>query len=261
MRNRPELELIRRLLAQRARGFPLDISVLACSKGAEVYSIARAIRSARPDLDLRLHAIDISPEVLAFAQRGSYSLDSAENSTTPDHKTTRDELAIAWTTRVDQQESIFTRMTHEEIESMFEVQGDQARIKAWLREGITWICGDASDPALVERLGPQDMVVANCFLCHMEPAAAERSLRNVARLVKPGGHLFASGIDLDVRTKVAQEMGWTPITDLLREIHEGDYSLVAGWPLEYWGLEPFRDDQPDYTIRYAAVFQIGRARP
>ena len=134
---------------------------------------------------------------------------------------------------------IFERMADEEVEAMFELTGDQARIRPWLKEGITWICGDASDPALKGVLGTQDMVVANRFLCHMKPPAAEKCLRNVARLVKPGGYLFVSGIDLDVRTRVARAMGWRPVMDLMRDIHEGDPSLRSGWPLEYWGLEPF----------------------
>jgi 2-polyprenyl-3-methyl-5-hydroxy-6-metoxy-1,4-benzoquinol methylase len=79
--------------------------------------------------------------------------------------------------------------------------------------------------------------VANRFLCHMEPAAAERCLRNIARLVKPGGYLFVSGVDLDVRTRVARGMGWKPVMDLIREIHEGDPSSRDGWPVDYTGLE------------------------
>jgi chemotaxis methyl-accepting protein methylase len=50
------------------------MSVLACSKGAEVYSMAWAIRSARPDLQLNFHAVDISQEIVDFAARGIYSL-------------------------------------------------------------------------------------------------------------------------------------------------------------------------------------------
>ena len=61
----------------------LDICVLACSKGAEVYSILWAIRSARPDLRLTLHAVDISQEILEFAERGVYSLDSSDVSKAP----------------------------------------------------------------------------------------------------------------------------------------------------------------------------------
>jgi hypothetical protein len=54
-------------------------------------------------------------------------------------------------------------------------------------------------------------------------------------------------------------LGWKPVTELLREIHDGDASLRRGWPLEYWGLEAFDDRRPDWQIRYASVFQIGEA--
>ena len=82
-------------------------------------------------------------------------------------------------------------------------------------------------------------------------------VRNIARLVKPGGYLFVSGVDLDVRTRVARGMGWKPVMDLMREIHEGDPSLRVRWPVDYTGLEPFCDVRPDWKIRYASVFQIG----
>ena len=91
----------------------------------------------------------------------------------------------------------------------------------------------------------------------MRPEAARACLRKVARLLKPGGYLFVSGFDLDVRVEVAREMRWHPVTDLLQEVREGDLSLLNGWPLEYWGLEPFSNDRPDRQIRYASVFQAG----
>ena len=153
--------------------------------------------------------------------------------------------------------SIFERMDQSEMDAMFDQEGDQAKVKSWIKEGITWRLGDASAPELIEELGTQDVVVANRFLCHMQPAAAESCLRNLARLVKPGGYLFVSGVDLDVRTKVAKEMGWQPVSDLIREIHEGDLSLATGWPLGWWGLEPFSQHEPDWMIRYASVFQVG----
>src|SRR5262249_1589243 len=136
----------------------------------------------------------------------------------------------------------------------------QARIRPWLKERVFWVCADAGSPNLVGRLGQQDIVVAYRFLCHMKPSAAENCLRNIARLVKSGGYLFVSGVDLEVRSKVAREMGLKPITALMREIHEGDASsLRDAWPVEYWGLEPFCYDRPDWRIRYAAVFQIGES--
>lgn len=261
LRNRAELELLRNLLNQKADGSSLDISVLACSKGAEVYSILQTIRSARPDLKLSMRAVDISQEILDFAERGVYSADSPNVLQASSHEIIRERVAdVTWNTRRDQIASIFYRMTDEEVGVMFQVEGDHARVRPWLREGIIWLRGDAGDPELAGVLGPQDIVVANRFLCHMKPAAAERCLRTIARLVKPGGYLFVSGIDLDVRTRVAQRLGWKPVTDLMREIHEGDPSLRNGWPLEYWGLEPFCENRPDWRIRYASVFQISEKR-
>jgi chemotaxis methyl-accepting protein methylase len=254
MRNRAELELMRRLVHHSDSS--LRIAVLACSKGAEVYSIMWAIRSARPDLSVCMHALDISPEILDFAEKGLYSLGSIDGSGSMiDGSEDGDE--VAWNTHREQNAPIFERMTGEEVSEMCEVEGDRGRIRPWLREGITWVRGDAGDPDLVKLLGPQDIVVANRFLCHMTPAAAERCLRNVARLVKPGGFIFVSGVDLNVRTRVAQTMGWKPVADLRREIHEGDSSLRQGWPLEYWGLEPLREHRRDWKVRYASVFQIG----
>jgi SAM-dependent methyltransferase len=150
-------------------------------------------------------------------------------------------------------------MSSEEMGAMFDREEDQVRVKPRFREGITWHLGDARDPGLVGALGLQDIVVANRFLCHMHPEEAEECLCNLARLVKPGGYLFVSGVDLGVRTKVARELGWRPVTELISEIHEGDPSLRRGWPLEYWGLEPFDQGRIDWKMRYASVFQHGGA--
>jgi chemotaxis methyl-accepting protein methylase len=259
LRNRPELQLMCRLLEQKSPGSDADIAVLACSKGAEVYSIVWAIRSDRPDLKLRLHALDISEEILNFAAGGVYSLAEVEAGTPKNGECVASSAAVNSNTIRDQIAPIFERMTLLEVKSMFDVEGAEAIVKPWLKEGIHWLRGDAGDQQLISTIGPQDIVVANRFLCHMQPSAAEKCLRNIAHLVKPGGYLFVSGIDLDVRTKVALDMGWKPVTELIREIHEGDISIRRGWPSEYWGLEPFDDRRPDWQIRYACVFQIGEA--
>jgi SAM-dependent methyltransferase len=125
-----------------------------------------------------------------------------------------------------------------------------------LKEGITWHERDAADPALVDVLGLQDIVVANRFLCHMEPPDAERSLRSIARLVAPGGYLFVSGVDLDIRAKVARDLGWRPVPELLEEMHDGDPSLRNSWPWGYWGLEPLDRMKPDWRMRYASAFRL-----
>jgi len=235
LRNRPELELVQRLASLKGTDRPVKLAVLGASNGAEVYSFVWAIRSARPSLKLVAHAVDISAAVLESAREGVYSLGGSE--------------------LVD--EPIFERMTEMDMEDMLDRKEDRFPVKPWIREGIAWHVGDAGDPRMRELLGPQDVVVANRFLCHMGPVEAEACLRNIARLVVPGGHLFVSGIDLDVRTKVAIDLGWKPVRELMEEIHEGDPSLRRSWPCKYWGLEPIDKNRPDWGIRYASVFQLG----
>jgi SAM-dependent methyltransferase len=238
LRNRPALELMRRLARQKAHGSTLRIAVLGCSIGTEVYSILWIIRSARPDLKVLLGAVDISKEILSFAEKGIYAPDTSQ-------------LVGA---------SIFERLNKAELVEMFDWEGNQAKVKSWLREGITWQLRDAADPELINILGPQDMVVASNFLCHMAPADAEKCLRNIVQLVSPGGYLFVSGVDLDVRTKLALDLGWEPMPELVAEIHNGDPSVRADWPWQSWGLEPLNRRRHDWQTRYAASFRIDSLR-
>jgi SAM-dependent methyltransferase len=185
-------------------------------------------------LEVIMHGVDVSGDVLEIAKKGVYSLESPELVDSP----------------------IFERMTGEEMRDMFDREGDQVKIKPWIEEGIVWMLGDAGNPEICNYLTPQDMVVANNFLCHMDPPDAERCLRNIGSMVTPGGYLFVSGVDLDIRAKVASELGWKPLRDLIEEIHEGDPVLRKDWPLECWGLEPFDKRRPDWEVRYASVFRI-----
>jgi SAM-dependent methyltransferase len=234
LRNRPALELMRRLAQQKANGSHLKIAVLGCSIGAEVYSILWTIRSARPGLKVVLCAVDISQEILKLAEIGIYTPNTSKLVGAP----------------------IFERLTAQERREMFDWEGDLATVKSWLRDGIAWRLGDAADPKLIRGLGRHDMVVASNFLCHLAPADAEKCLRNIGRLVSPGGYLFVSGVDLDVRTKVALDLGWEPVTELMAEIHDGDPSVRADWPWAWWGLEPLNRRRRDWQTRYAAAFRI-----
>ena len=92
---------MRRLVRQRAHGSTLRIAVLGCSIGAEVYSILWTIRSARPDLKVLLDAVDISKEMLSFAEKGIYAPDTSQ-------------LVGA---------SIFERLTEAEMVEMFDWDG------------------------------------------------------------------------------------------------------------------------------------------
>ena len=234
LRNRPELELIRRLMKVRVGEDQLKIAVLGSSNGAQVYSIMWAIRSLDPSRRVAIEAVDISPKALEIASRGVY--------------------ASALSDLIG--EPVLKLMSAQEEEEMFDREGEEFKVKAWIKEGITWRLGDAGAPEILDVLGPHDIVVANSFLCHMDPEDAEKCLLNIARLVAPQGYLFVSGVDLDVRTKVAKSLGWKPVAELLEEVHEGDPSLRASWPCKYWGLEPIDKRRPDWRLRYASVFQV-----
>jgi chemotaxis methyl-accepting protein methylase len=256
-RNRPELQLLVRLLDQLPLGSTVDMAVLGCSKGAEVYSMSYAVRTARQDLTLRLTALDIDKDTLEFAKTGIYSLRTAAETSDVSSSDPGGDIAAKTSRGQPPSSSVFERMSKIEIDALFERDGDCVRVKPQFRNAIDWRLGDAGDPSLGVSLGPQDIVVANRFLCHMNPDAAEACLRNLARLVKRGGYLFVSGVDLPVRTKVASDSGWQPVTDLIEEIHDGDPSLLRDWPLQYWGLEPFDRGKVDWKLRYASVFRLG----
>jgi chemotaxis methyl-accepting protein methylase/mannose-6-phosphate isomerase-like protein (cupin superfamily) len=239
LRNRPELKLISKLAEQKGEGDALKVTVLACSIGAEAYSVAWSIRSARPDLRLSMNAADISSQAVEFARAGVYPQSPTELSNT----------------------RVCEGLSAEEIDQIFEPRGEELAVRPYIREGISWHVGDAGERQVVDAFGPQDIVVANNFLCHMSPREAERCLRNLAQLVRPGGCLFVGGIDLDVRTKVAVDLGWEPVQDLLEEIHDGDTYLRRYWPFRYAGLEPLNKERRDWRTRYAAAFRIGSEGP
>ena len=234
LRNRPALELIRRIAARKARGVVLRVAVLGCSTGAEAYSVAWAIRNERADVKLAMQAMDLSKEAVEVGARGRYSRK-------PDVTDT----------------NVFERITPAEMEAMFDRDGDMFVVKPWLREGITWCVGDASDAELSEALGPQDVVIASNFLCHMDDASAEACLRNIGRLAAAGGYVIATGVDLDVRSRVAHALGWSPVEELREEIHAGDPIMTGLWPCHYAALEPLDKRRPDWRRRYAAAFRIG----
>ena len=234
LRNRAQLEQIRRLAVTRPEGASFDLAVLGCSIGAEVYSVLWTIRKARPDLKVKTMALDISPEVLAVAERAVYSSEAS--------------ALVGW--------SIFDRLSEAEREQIFDWDGNEGTVKPWIRAGVRFQLGNAADPEIVRTLGPQDMVLASNFLCHMAPMAAQSCLRNIARLVKPGGHLLVVGVDLDVREKLARELAWQPVPELIREIHEGDPDVRRDWPCEWWGLEPLDDRRRDWRLRYGAIFTL-----
>ena len=147
-------------------------------------------------------------------------------------------------------------MSSEEMEAIFEREGRPVRVRPRFRSGISWRLGDAGDPGWLKPWACRILSwrTGSCAICI--PTRRKPACAISRRLVKGGGYLFVSGVDLAVRSKVARDLGWRPVTELIGEIHEGDPSLRRDWPLQYWGLEPLDRGRDDWEIRYASVFQM-----
>jgi chemotaxis methyl-accepting protein methylase len=230
-RNRPQLDVLRDAIGDRPLPEPLRIVSLGCSSGAELYSVLWTVRTARPDLRVQALGLDISEAHVRKAIAGEYPLDSKEVA------------GISATT----------------YDRLFTQERDTLRVQDWLREGITWRVGNVCSPDLPEALGLHDVVLANNFLFHMPPERSVMCLRNIARVVAPGGYLFIWGVDRDVRLEVIREMGLTPVAARLADIHTADESALQAWPLLYWGVEPMSRQRRDWPIRYTTVFRAPEA--
>ena len=233
LRNRAELEFVGQLAATVPMGGQLRIAVLGCSTGAEAFSMSWAVLDKRRDIDLAVHASDISATSVETARAAVYPADF---------------VAITGREAPGLDETEKAQLLETLADGSYRVRDD------W-RAPITWHLLDAMHPDVVERIGLQDVVVANRFLCHMEPGVARRCLRNVIRLVKPGGHLLVTGVDLDVRSQEIRAAGLIPVMDGIEDRHEGDPTLRIGWPLNYWGLEPLDKNRPDWPFRYGIAFR------
>ncbi|MGZ9723999.1 CheR family methyltransferase [Rhizobium miluonense] len=241
MRNPPLLSAIGALASQFPRDADVTVASIGCSTGAELYSVLYAIRRARSDLHLTAHGADISDTVVDVARRGIYHPDvpAAEGSV---YVAGRAEVASA------------------DVPSLTEIMqplpDGSLRVKDWLRQGITWLTADATDDRLLELVGRQDFLLANNFMGPMEDPLAERCLRNMIRLVAPGGYLFVDGIDLDVKTRVLKASGLRPVLTNQEEIWTSE-GARGGWPWLRWGREPLNRSEADWAIRYSIIFHLG----
>jgi len=225
-RNRAELKLLGEITAQMNGN--VDVLVVGCSEGAEVLSILHTINKAQPELKTNILAFDISESALAIARKGSYLRNSR----------------------------LFKYTRAIEIEELFSRTDDTLTVNNYYMEKIQWRNEDPTREPVRSSLSKQDIVFINRLLFHMSKSEAERCLRAAASLVRRGGFLFVSGVDLDLRSRLAQEYGWRPITKYLEEIHSGDETMTMDWPFKRWGLEPLNKKRKDWALRYCSVFQL-----
>lgn len=231
LRNRP---LLLALLDLANRNFCsselLRLCAVGCSTGAELYSVTWMIRTAFPDLKISGKGIDISAQALERARCGRYQRQDAE---------------------------LRGPLPDELLSEIFDVNGDELKIKDSIASGIEWILGDASSPEIRNLAGLQDIVLANNLLVHMKQPDAAACLRNLVSLLAPGGYFVCRGVDLSIRERAVKELGLRPVMTLIEEIHNADLALDArrDWPWKYWGLEPLDKSRKDWAARYATIFQ------
>jgi SAM-dependent methyltransferase len=227
-RNRSQLEVLCNLISQRPLNSALKLAVLGCSTGAEVYSIIYFIKDVRPDIRLHVAGIDISEEAIQKAKTGIYTLADCE----------------------------VQHLSEEEAKECFIKYENDLEIEPTFKKDVRWLVDDAGNPALIDFLGPQDIVFASNFLVHWPADVALNCLLNICKLVTPGGYLFILNVDLDVKQKVGRLLNLSPVLHNIEAVYADDERALYVWPWKYWGVEKIDKNRNDWEERYASVYQI-----
>jgi chemotaxis methyl-accepting protein methylase len=230
LRNTPLLCVIAAHIHSMEPDGKVRVCDIGCGAGAEIYSLLWMIRKRSPGIHVETTALDIGPDAIERARIGQYKLSAPELCRPLDEAT---------------------------LSELFERDGDNLTVRQCLKEGIRWLVGDANDPGLLASLGLQDVLIANNFLVHMNDKQATDCTLNLARLVRPGGLFVCRGVDLDVREKTMELLGFKPVTSKIEEIHNSEEGRDArkDWPWKYYSLEPLDRTRKNWTRRYAAIFE------
>lgn len=228
-RNRKEAEWIAREASRLAADGPLRVAVIACSSGAEAYSLAWTIRERETDLPIEITGFDVSETQLEQARRGVYE-----------------------GTRME-----FHLLTGDEIVRHFDSLGHGFRVRSIPGVSFIWRRRDVCAPWEPDLVGAFDVVTANRFLCHMEPEEAVRCLGNTLRIVRPGGVVSVSGIDCRVREVVSLAHELVPVRDEdIEPVYLGDPTLTVGWPFKYYAVEPVDRTRKNWRFRYSPLLIV-----
>ena len=206
----------------------LRIVVLGCSTGAEPFSIASELRSAFPDLQFKIKAFDLVPDVVAKAKTAEY---------------TREDVHLN------------PLVTDEFISRTFDIDGDTYRVKEDLRQHVEFGEINVLEPGVLEKCGKAQLVFAQNFLFHLEPPDARRAFETIVGLLEDHAALLIDGMDTGMRVQMTTKFDLEPVEDRIREVHE-DARLDRGanWSSCYWGRPPFDSSAPDWQRRFGTVF-------
>ena len=223
--------LTSRVIPFIGRGMPprnLSINVVACSTGAEPYTITSELIAKFPELDFNVCASDLHEDTVARAKAAQYT--SAEvflNEDIPDEFVVR----------------------------TFDRAGEDHIIKPEIRKKVSFTRADLLDPTFATRFEPADIVFAQNVLFHLDPADAVIAFDNILGLLKDRSALFVDGMELDMRERMTAKAGLTPLTYKCREIHShARRHSPARWWKYYYGAEPYLVFRRGRQRRYSTIF-------
>jgi hypothetical protein len=114
LRNRAELDLVHEIVSSKPDDSSVNILVLACSVGMEMYSIQWRLNDLRPRFNFQLSGLELSEQSLDIAIKGEYPLDEYQS-------------------HID-----LSRLTDKERDELFGIQDNVACVHPWLKENIKW---------------------------------------------------------------------------------------------------------------------------
>lgn len=210
-------------------GKRLEVLLLACSIGAEPYTIASVLRARFPELDFHITASDLHEETVARAREGLYL---------------RDEVMHC------------KYVTPAFLADTFIDEGAKLRVRPEVREKVTFTRANLLDgAALKAQFGEAPMVVAQNVLFHFAPGDAAVAFANLVDLTQAPGVLLVEGMDLDVREELTARHGLRPmLADLRRVYTQTRIHTSPRWWQHYWGTEPFNPIHKNKGRRYSTIF-------
>ena len=206
----------------------LSINILACSTGAEAYTVASEVMAGCPGLEFSICASDLHEETVARGQAARYTLAEVfQNADIPDRF----------------------------LERTFERMGEDFVIKPEVRAKVSFTRADLLDPFLATRFEPADIVFAQNVFFHLPPDDAITAFDNVVKLLKSRSALFIDGMELDMKERLTAQADLAPLGYKCRQIHtHARKEVPAQWWRYYYGVEPYPVLRAGRLRRYSTIF-------
>jgi chemotaxis protein methyltransferase CheR len=207
---------------------PLEIVVLACSNGAEAYTMASYLTQHLPNLDFRITAADLHQEMVEYGRAGSYLSEEALQSEFIDGE--------------------FVTRTFDKV-------GERYVVKPEIRAKVAFKQGNLLDEGLAAQFSSADVVTAQNVLFHLKPRDAKKAFENLIKILKPRSALLIDGMDQPLRVALTRAHGLEPLSYKARAIYnESRIHTPVDWWRYYWGSEPYSPLRRDRKRRYGTIF-------